>query len=100
MCLCRFRVDAGPPSWGWIVGSEVHVVGGRDVRRVLSGRAAEPLDALSAVATPPARPLDEVRLLAPVMEPMEVWAAGVTYESSKLARMAESAAALEEGRAA
>src|SRR5258708_36246265 len=35
-------------------------------------------------------PVDDARLLAPVDGRMEVWAAGVTYERSRTARMAES----------
>ena len=39
--------------------------------------------------TLPAWPLDQVRLLTPV-ESQEIWAAGVTYLRSKVARMEES----------
>jgi len=64
----------------------------RLVEEVLA--AAEPLP-LSLQGFSPRRaplPLAAVSLEAPVAEGMEVWAAGVTYESSKLARMAESEA--------
>jgi 2-dehydro-3-deoxy-D-arabinonate dehydratase len=45
---------------------------------------------LCASATGETVPAAEVRLLAPADGRMEVWAAGVTYERSRAARMAES----------
>ncbi|GGJ40566.1 fumarylacetoacetate hydrolase family protein [Streptomyces brasiliensis] len=53
----------------------------RELRRVVE----------DAAAAPPARPSEEVpRLGAPVCGLTEVWAAGVTYERSRAARMTES----------
>lgn len=52
-----------------------------------------PLDTMRALLTQAGAeiPVDEVRLLAPLDGLMEVWAAGVTYEQSRDARVAETA---------
>lgn len=59
----------------------------------LSDLLALPLDGIRAACGHPGgatRPAAGARLLAPVDGRMEVWAAGVTYERSRTARMAES----------
>ena len=74
--------------------------GGVDEVTVL-GPAARTLDGLLALPVPEIRricaspdgetvPAAEIALLAPADGRMEVWAAGVTYERSRSARMAES----------
>lgn len=45
---------------------------------------------VEAAAAQPGEPADGVRRLPPVDARMEVWAAGVTYERSRAARMLES----------
>ncbi len=54
--------------------------------------AENPIQAIEALATDPAIPLDSVQLLPPI-DNQEVWAAGVTYKRSQTARMEESEAA-------
>jgi 2-dehydro-3-deoxy-D-arabinonate dehydratase len=54
---------------------------------------AQPLDRIRAACEHPggaAIPVADAELLAPLDTRMEVWAAGVTYERSRTARMAES----------
>jgi 2-dehydro-3-deoxy-D-arabinonate dehydratase len=54
--------------------------------------AADPLGAVAALLPlAESRPLSELRLLAPI-DNQEVWAAGVTYKRSQVARMEESEA--------
>lgn len=54
--------------------------------------AENPIQAIEALVTDPAIPLDSVQLLPPI-DNQEVWAAGVTYKRSQTARMEESEAA-------
>jgi len=59
----------------------------------LAGLLARPLAEIRRVCASPAGetvPAAEIQLLAPADGRMEVWAAGVTYERSRTARMAES----------
>jgi 2-dehydro-3-deoxy-D-arabinonate dehydratase len=57
--------------------------------------AANPIELIEAVAIPyAARPLSSLKLLAPI-DRQEVWAAGVTYKRSKVAREEESAGAAQ-----
>jgi 2-dehydro-3-deoxy-D-arabinonate dehydratase len=61
------------------------------VQRALLGQDPAGLENLNRLATGGAAvPLAGVRLLPPLLPGAEVWAAGVTYESSKYARMSES----------
>jgi 2-dehydro-3-deoxy-D-arabinonate dehydratase len=87
--------------WGWIAGERIYPLDDQEVRRVLTTPPPEGLAALGAgAAQTDALALSELEgtpdrygppcLIAPVMAGQEVWAAGVTYESSKLARMSES----------
>jgi 2-dehydro-3-deoxy-D-arabinonate dehydratase len=108
MALCRYRiVEDGEErvSWGWIVAGEVYPLPEQAVIETLSHPGLRGLEALGERATgttpiplallqhaltaTPATPAMG-GLLAPVLSTQEIWAAGVTYESSKLARMAES----------
>jgi 2-dehydro-3-deoxy-D-arabinonate dehydratase len=101
MPLCRYRSnEAGAPArWGWIESGALAPLGDAAVHAVLTAPGAGGLNDLAAAAQAgdpverialPAGADLPVKLLAPVDPRQEVWAAGVTYESSKLARMAES----------
>jgi 2-dehydro-3-deoxy-D-arabinonate dehydratase len=88
--LIRFRVDGGAPCVGTLSGHTVTMLHGVPS---LGDLLALPLAEIRSVCTSPAGavvPAAAVELLAPVDGRMEVWAAGVTYERSKAARMAES----------
>jgi 2-dehydro-3-deoxy-D-arabinonate dehydratase len=79
-------------------GARVGVVDGGTVTEFAAAGAlgdllALPLDGIRAICANPGGatlPVSDVELLAPVDGRMEVWAAGVTYERSRTARMAES----------
>ena len=96
MRLIRFQAGDGEPRIGILShGAE----DGTDTVTVLAapGSLAEllalPLAQIRQICASPAGqtvPAAEVRLLAPADGRMEVWAAGVTYERSRAARMAES----------
>jgi 2-dehydro-3-deoxy-D-arabinonate dehydratase len=95
MALCRYRdsengSDAG--SWGWVEGERVFALAEADVVATLAAPGPRGLTALGDVVqdNTSSVPLAQITLLAPVLATQEVWAAGVTYESSKFARMAES----------
>jgi 2-dehydro-3-deoxy-D-arabinonate dehydratase len=90
--LCRYVVAGDVPRWGWMAGGAVHPLGDADVLACVREPSPAGLAALGMASGGPVG-LDDAQLLAPLVDGMEVWAAGVTYESSKLARMAESAGA-------
>jgi 2-dehydro-3-deoxy-D-arabinonate dehydratase len=88
--IVRFRVGGGQPRAGVVLDD------GR-IRPVaapgLSDLLALPAGRIREICAAPGRervPLAEAELLAPVDGRTEVWAAGVTYERSRTARMAES----------
>jgi 2-dehydro-3-deoxy-D-arabinonate dehydratase len=88
--LVRFRAGDDEPRVG-VLNSEgtITVLPTRSIGDLL----ALPLDRIRGACTGPAGPAvpaGSVRLLAPVDGRMEVWAAGVTYERSRTARMTES----------
>lgn len=90
MHLVRYT-EAGDP------GPHLGVLDVDGVRRLPLGGMAEllrrPLSEIRGLAgglAGPVTPLQQVRLLAPVDGAMEVWAAGVTYDRSRQARMEES----------
>jgi 2-dehydro-3-deoxy-D-arabinonate dehydratase len=89
MSLCRYSAADGL-QWGWIREGKVFPLPEAAVLKTLTEPEADGLLALERAAggTEAERALSA--LSAPVTEGMEVWAAGVTYESSKFARMAES----------
>jgi 2-dehydro-3-deoxy-D-arabinonate dehydratase len=93
-CVCRFRgrdADA-QPRIGAVVGDTVVDLSPAGVTSLASILdAADPAAAVRAARDRSAapRPLADVMLLPPV-ERQEVWAAGVTYQRSKTARMEES----------
>jgi 2-dehydro-3-deoxy-D-arabinonate dehydratase len=89
--LIRFRASDGEPRVGVDHADVVTVLGaGADS---LSELLALPLAGIRRICESPAGetvPVAEITLLAPADGRMEVWAAGVTYERSRTARMAES----------
>lgn len=109
MTLCRFETYAPQVGrqkrWGWVRDGRVIPLDEQEVARTLISPTRAGLDALAESAA--RQPLDDTlslsdldttpgryghpSLVAPLTANQEVWAAGVTYESSKLARMAESA---------
>jgi 2-dehydro-3-deoxy-D-arabinonate dehydratase len=88
--LLRFLVNGGAPRVGVLDG---HVVTEFAAPGSLGDLLALPLDRIREICANPggARiPAADAEVLAPVDGRMEVWAAGVTYERSRTARMAES----------
>ncbi len=119
MRIVRFRADGGQPRVGITAGAVSGVTGpaaggtgGQDDAGSPAAAAAPPAAITSLAAVPTlavllSQPLSRIRaicadpggevvpperaeLLAPVDGRTEVWAAGVTYERSRMARMAES----------
>jgi 2-dehydro-3-deoxy-D-arabinonate dehydratase len=96
MRLIRFQAGDGEPRVG-ILGQGGESGTGTVTVLAAVGSLAEllalPLAEIREICASPAGetvPAAEVRLLAPADGRMEVWAAGVTYERSRAARMAES----------
>ncbi len=87
MSLCRYG-NSMKSWWGWIDGDQVSPIPYEQVRDVFAAPGSDGLLSLKTCGNGCA--LSEVELLAPVLAEQEIWAAGVTYESSKFARMAES----------
>jgi 2-dehydro-3-deoxy-D-arabinonate dehydratase len=88
--LLRFRVDSGGPCVGVLSGSAVTELAATGS---LGDLLALPLSEIREICAAPGGasvPVADAELLAPVDGRMEVWAAGVTYERSRTARMAES----------
>jgi 2-dehydro-3-deoxy-D-arabinonate dehydratase len=98
MRLIRFRVDGGEPLTGvtddppadttWPV-----VITRLPAAPALADLLGLPLGRIREICAHPGGPAvagDRAELLAPVDGRTEVWAAGVTYERSRTARMAES----------
>jgi 2-dehydro-3-deoxy-D-arabinonate dehydratase len=109
MRLIRFRVDGGEPMVGLTAGvtaagvTAAGVTAGKDdaatvitslaAAPALADLLAQPLSRIREICADPggaAVTHQNVELLAPVDGRTEVWAAGVTYERSRTARMAES----------
>ncbi|MDX6417829.1 MAG: 2-dehydro-3-deoxy-D-arabinonate dehydratase [Trebonia sp.] len=90
MRVLRFLVNGGEPRAGVLDGDVVTELAAAGS---LGELLALPLDRIREICASPggARiPAADVQLLAPLDGRMEVWAAGVTYERSRTARMAES----------
>jgi 2-dehydro-3-deoxy-D-arabinonate dehydratase len=88
--LIRFRVSGGEPRAGVLDGDMVTELAAPGS---LGDLLALPLDRIREICGNPggaAIPAADAELLAPVDGRTEVWAAGVTYERSRTARMAES----------
>ena len=79
--LVRLRAPGGGVRVGVLTGDRVDVLAESDPLAVLSrGSLSDPIDSVA---------LSDIRLLAPLVPP-ETWAAGVTYERSRDARLEES----------
>jgi 2-dehydro-3-deoxy-D-arabinonate dehydratase len=87
--------------WGWVREGAVYPLEDQAVVQVLTNPTEDGLNVLASLAaSAPDFSLEELdtepgryghpSLVAPLLSNHEVWAAGVTYESSKFARMAES----------
>src|SRR6185437_6429636 len=88
--LSRFAAGDGAARVGVVDGDAVTEL---TAAGTLGDLLALPLDRIRTACADPGGatvPLGAVELLAPVDGRMEVWAAGVTYERSRTARMAES----------
>jgi 2-dehydro-3-deoxy-D-arabinonate dehydratase len=98
--LCRFRDPGRPPSLGWWDGDNLSDLSATALPSFASLSAllasADSILEMAerAVADAPRVALDDVTLLAPI-DGQEIWAAGVTYERSRAARMSESEAAAD-----
>ncbi len=93
MRLIRFRVGGGEPLAGVIDAGAPGVITRLPAASGLAGLLALPLHQIREICARPGGPAVEygrAELLAPVDGGTEVWAAGVTYERSRTARMAES----------
>jgi 2-dehydro-3-deoxy-D-arabinonate dehydratase len=91
--LIRFRVDGGEPRIGVLGGAGAEGVIALATVPTLAGLLALPLTRIREICADPggeAVSAGRAELLAPVDGRTEVWAAGVTYERSRTARMAES----------
>lgn len=89
MRLIRFSADGGEPLAGVLDGDITRLA----VPPTLGGLLALPAGRIREICTAPGGetiPGGHAELLAPVDGRTEVWAAGVTYERSRTARMAES----------
>ena len=87
--IVRFLAGDGEPRIGMLAGDVITGIAVDSLADLLG----LPLAEIRAICQAPARetvPAAEVRLLAPVDGRTEVWAAGVTYERSRVARMTES----------
>ena len=90
MRLLRFLANDGAPRVGILDGDVVTELAAPGS---LGDLLALPVDRIREICANPGgarTPAAGVRLLAPVDGRTEVWAAGVTYERSRTARMAES----------
>ncbi len=105
MALCRYMTyvpNVGRQKrWGWVKLGQVYPLDEQVVASIMVSPSPEGLSVLEAQAGTEAvfsfADLDvepgrygHPSLVAPLLSNQEVWAAGVTYESSKFARMAES----------
>ena len=91
MRLVRFRVDGGEPATG-VLGNPGVITSLAGVHG-LSGLLALPLSRIREICAAPGGETvtaERAELLAPVDGGTEVWAAGVTYERSRAARVVES----------
>jgi 2-dehydro-3-deoxy-D-arabinonate dehydratase len=106
MALCRYMTYlptvGRQKRWGWVENGQVFPLDEQTVARAFISpdtglEEALGVGSLSSAESVPYADLDvepghygHPSLVAPITTGQEVWAAGVTYESSKFARMAES----------
>ncbi len=89
MHLVRFTTESAP-QLGILDKEVVTALTGVDTLAALFVLPYKEIRDACGSAAGPALPLDQVRLLAPVDGGCEIWAAGVTYERSREARVLES----------
>jgi 2-dehydro-3-deoxy-D-arabinonate dehydratase len=87
--LVRFRTGDGPARTGVLNGDMITPAAVPSLGDLLA-LSADRIREVCAAASGESVPLADAGLLAPVDGRTEVWAAGVTYERSRTARMAES----------
>jgi 2-dehydro-3-deoxy-D-arabinonate dehydratase len=94
MQLCKVRQASGGISVGVLEGNQVRLLdlSGTAGVKTLSAilHSPDPAALAGSLPTHTTIPVDQVKLLPPLDE-QEVWAAGVTYKRSKVAREEESA---------
>jgi 2-dehydro-3-deoxy-D-arabinonate dehydratase len=95
MQLCKFRHPSGDAAVGILTDGRVRPFrptanGAHSLSDIL--HADDPAALARSLLADESSPVDDVTLLAPV-DRQEVWAAGVTYKRSKVARESESAGA-------
>ncbi len=93
MRICRFQIDSDDPRIGLLIDQtlvDLTLAGVRSLTELMQGSALSARLSELARRSLPRVPLAEARLLPPV-DRQEVWAAGVTYQRSRSARMEESA---------
>src|SRR5215470_20442285 len=94
MQLCKIRLPDGTVRVARYEGAQVRPLdlsslpGKRTLSALLHGD--DPAALVRSLPAGDALPIDRVQLLAP-LDRQEVWAAGVTYQRSKVAREEESA---------
>ena len=84
MGLCRYNAPDGS-GWGWLDGEQISAVDDAIVIQLLTKGGD-----LLVLESHARGVVADAKITAPVVVGQEIWAAGVTYESSKYARMAES----------
>lgn len=93
MKLVAFQVSGGPRQFGILDGQQITPLAASDRYPTLQSvlEAAQPAEAAKSLVDKAAQPvaLSAAKLLAPI-DQQEVWAAGVTYRRSQVARMEES----------
>src|ERR1700722_323336 len=95
MLLVRYRQGAEPrPQSGLLVDEMITPIEG-SVGRLLGLRVERLREALGGPGTGAAVPAAGVERLAPVDGLTEIWAAGVAYQRSRQARVAESVASAD-----
>jgi 2-dehydro-3-deoxy-D-arabinonate dehydratase len=88
--LVRLRGPDGGVHVGLIAGGEIGILAEHDVLATLQAdRLPPPVDSVPLADPATCAPAAPWRLLAPILAP-ETWAAGVTYERSRDARLRES----------
>src|ERR1700689_2024516 len=90
MRLVRFRAGGGAARVGVLEADMIAPLTGADTLAALLALPGPRTRELCLAPGPDAVPLAAVDLLAPVDGRTEVWAAGVTYERSRDARVLES----------
>lgn len=88
--LVRLRSAAGKVRVGVIAGDEIGILPGEDILATLrADELPRPVDSVRLVDAATCAPAEGWTLLVPIVAP-ETWAAGVTYERSRDARLHES----------